>query len=188
MTRIIIIIAMILMSLSAYAIEPPSPPRDVFIRGEITDEMAFAVVDRIRLFNLLDNSEITLHISSGGGSVYAGLMIYDAMQGSVAHIKTSCEGFCASMSALLLALGDTRESSSNATIMFHELSLQTAGKLTDGKRDMLEGQRLQNLMNKLLAARTGLFVAFIADMISYDHYFSPSDAKKLNIIDTVKEK
>jgi ATP-dependent Clp protease protease subunit len=164
------------------------PKREILILGGINDAAAFSVVNQIRLLNAQGDSEITIRITSPGGSVYSGLQIYDAMKESNAPIKTVCEGYCMSMAAILLAAGDTREVGQNTTIMLHGISMGSdGGKLTEVENNLAEGQRLQEIIDNILSKHSHLSVEEVVDMESYDHYMSPVEAKELGLIDTIRK-
>ena len=195
MTKALIVLSMFFMMIAAAIISIPATaepklvlqmPRDVYIFGHIDDLMADTVSNKLRMLNELSNEEIVLHIKSFGGSVYAGLQIYDAMMESKAKIKTVCEGYCMSMAAILLAVGDTREASKNTTIMFHEVGFGAQGKLTEVKQQVGEAERLQDVIDLAIQERTGLSIADIKALESYDNYISAQQAKEMNIIDTIK--
>ncbi len=194
----LLFIAALLSSTSANAqtltlIEPPqqslSPAsRDVYIKGEIDQRMAFDIERRLNDLNSASSAEITVHITSPGGSVYAGLEILDAMMEGASPIHTVCEGYCMSMAATLLASGDVRESTENASIMFHQLSTKTQGKIDEIKADLVDADRLQLLMDKQISKRSGMTINEVKKMESYDHFMSPEEAKKLNLIDKIRGK
>lgn len=158
---------------------------DVYIRGEISQNTAFSVDELIRRLNDLGASEIKVHITSPGGSVYAGLQIYDSMSSSNAKIRTICEGYCMSMAAFLLAAGDIREAYPSASIMFHQVASETHGHIFEMKADIAEAERLQGVMDEITHKHTGLSLSAIQKMESYDHYMDPKEALSLGIIDKI---
>ena len=162
--------------------------RDVYIKGVIDQRMAFDIERRLNDLNASSNAEIVVHITSPGGSVYAGLEILDAMLEGASPIHTVCEGYCMSMAATLLASGDVRESTENASIMFHQLSTKTQGKIDEIKADLVDADRLQLLMDKQISVRSGMTINDVKKMESYDHFMSPEEAKKLNLIDKIRGK
>lgn len=163
----------------------PFSSGDIYLHGEITDEMALSIGSAIKQLNDEDVSEITIHISSPGGSVYAGLQIYDYMHESKAKIRTSCEGFCMSMGAYLLSFGDIRQSSAHATIMYHQISTSAQGTIKGITEDLAEAQRLQDVVNDILKTRSGLSTNQINIIESHDNYMSPEQAKTLGLIDNI---
>lgn len=163
----------------------PHPTRDIYLRGEITEPMAFKIGEEIAGLNASGNEEITLHITSLGGEVYAGLQIYDYMMESKTPIRVSCEGYCMSMAAYLLASAKIRQSDPHATIMFHQIMTESKGHINEVIMDLLEAQRLQAEVNTIVSKRTGLSKEALDDIESYDDYMSPQECKKLNLIDIV---
>ncbi len=170
--------------------ESLQPPilRDIYLRGPIDMPMAFFIGKQIEMYNLEGNREITIHITSPGGEVYAGLQIYDYMVESKAPIRTSCEGMCMSMAAYLLSSGTTRQSSAHATIMFHQVGAATQGKINEMLGDIKEAQRLQNTLNDILSKRSGLSVEQLNKLEDHDNFMSPEEAKRLNLIDNITGK
>ena len=159
--------------------------RDIYLRGEINEAMAFKIGEEIASLNASGDSEITLHITSPGGEVYAGLMIYDYMMESKAPIRTSCEGYCMSMGAYLLASGTTRQSSAHATIMLHQVGSRVEGKINEMLEELSESQRLQGVLNEILSKRSGLTTTQLDKIEDHDNFMTPEEAKTLNLIDVV---
>jgi ATP-dependent Clp protease protease subunit len=163
------------------------PPihRDIYLHGEVNDALALAIGAAIQEYNEQGSQEIVMHISSYGGSVYAGLQIYDYMHSSKAPIKTICEGSCMSMAAYLLSWGNTRQAYPNATIMFHQVHTQAQGSLHDVRDGVLEAQRLQDRMNTITMLHSGLEKNTLIALESFDDFMSPEIAKKYGLIDTI---
>lgn len=167
---------------------PTAPAaRTVYLTGEIDEGSALVLIRQLQELDAeAPGKTIDLHITSPGGSVYAGLAIYDAMQALSSPVKTICDGYCMSMGAFLLIVGNYREASENATVMVHQLSsgFNTA-KLADLTNELAEAARLQNIMDDLLAQHSGLSKKKIQELESYDHYLSAKQAKQLGFIDNV---
>lgn len=163
----------------------PFISKDIYLHGEISDEMALGVGGAIKQLNAEGVDEIIMHITSPGGEVYAGLQIYDYMHQSKAKIRTICEGYCMSMAAYLLTLGDTRQASAHSTIMFHQVSTEIKGKLYELSVELCETQRLQNTINELVKSRSGMSINDLNAMEKYDHYMTPQEVKNLNLIDNI---
>ena len=199
--KYVLVILTLLLSSTAIAQEPPqielpkfllAPTpihpltRDIYIQDVIDMPLAFSIRDQLQDLNEASAKEITVHVSSPGGSVLAGLAIYDYLTEGRSPIKTICEGYCMSMAATLLMAGDVREATENATIMFHTLASESKGHLQDMKADLAESERLQMLIDTIIHARSGLPLDTIRAMESYDHYMSPQEAKTLNLIDKIR--
>jgi ATP-dependent Clp protease protease subunit len=163
----------------------PTLHRDIYLRGEINEAMAFKIREEIAELNEQGTEEITLHITSPGGEVYAGIQIYDYMMESKSPIRTSCEGMCMSMAAYLLASGTTRQSSAHASIMFHQVSSESKGHINEMLADIAETQRLQNTLNEMVGKRSGLTGEQLNKLEDHDNFISPQEAKSLNLIDTI---
>lgn len=159
---------------------------DVYIRGEITDNTAMFVGEQIKSLNNNGVNEIVLHITSPGGSVYAGLQIYDYMRLSHAQIRTSCEGYCMSMGAYLLSWGTIRQSDEHATIMLHQVGSSFQGKLNEITNDLNETRRLQSVLNNITKEHSGISIQNLNEIEAFDNFMTPKQAKELNLIDAVK--
>lgn len=173
----------IVLSLPAYAQTIES--RDIYLNGAIDDELAATVTQQIRTLNSQSHEEITLHITSYGGSVYSGLQIYDAIQASQSPIKTICEGYCMSMGAIILQAGYTRESQPNATILVHGVSMGAKGKIQECENELSEGKRLQALIDSILIFHTHKNAQEVQALEAYDHYMSPNEALSAGLIDRI---
>lgn len=163
----------------------PIPAKEIYLRGEVTMGGALRIADQIKEYNTAGANEIVIYITSPGGDVYAGLVIYDAMEQSKAKIRTVCQGYCMSMAATILASGDIRQANASATIMFHELSTTISGKVKDMQQELDEAARLQEVINQRLSQHTKLPVETIRKILSYDHFMSPEEAQTLHLIDEV---
>ncbi len=163
--------------------------RVIRLTGPITDEVATAVTAMMQLLNdIAPDQDIELRINSPGGSVTAGLAIYDAMKNLNCDVKTVCEGECASMAAVLLACGTPgkRFAMPSSTIMVHSISLSKfAGTVHDMKIEMSEVNRLETVLEDLLEQYTGLPEDKIKELMNRDHFMSAEDAKSFHLIDSV---
>ncbi len=162
--------------------------RIVFIDGEINDLNADLVVAQI-LFLESENPEkdISIYINSPGGSVTAGLAIYDTMQYVKCDIQTICMGQAASMGAILLAGGTKgkRYALPSSRVMIHQPFGGVQGQESDIARQAKEIQRLKSLSVKYLAEQTGKSEKEIARDIERDFYLSAEDALSYGIVDHV---
>jgi ATP-dependent Clp protease protease subunit len=165
--------------------------RVVFIVGPVEDYMANLVVAQL-LFLESDNpdKDVALYINSPGGSVSAGLAIYDTMQFIKPDVSTICVGLAASMGALLLAGGAAgkRHSLSNSKIMIHQPSGGFEGQASDidiHARDVME---TKDRLNRILARHTGQSVERVKADSDRDNFMSAEAAKAYGLIDKVLEK
>ncbi|WP_414583052.1 ATP-dependent Clp endopeptidase proteolytic subunit ClpP [Scytonema sp. PCC 10023] len=162
--------------------------RIVFLKSEVTDETANLIVAQL-LFLDADDSErdITLYINSPGGSVTAGMAVYDAMNQIRCDVCTVCVGFAASMGAFLLSSGTQgkRYALPNARIMIHQPSGGAQGVASDIEVAARELLRTKETINKILAANTGQPLEKIQRDSDRDFFMSAEEAKAYGLIDGV---
>ena len=162
--------------------------RVVFIVGPVEDYMANVVVAQL-LYLESENPEKDIHIyiNSPGGSVTAGLSIYDTMQFISCDVSTICVGQAASMGALLLGGGtsDKRFALPHSRIMVHQPSAGFQGQATDIDIHAKEVLELKHRLNKIMAKHTGQKVAKIEKDLERDNFMSSSDAVSYGLIDSV---
>ena len=162
--------------------------RIIFLGTPINDDVANIVIAQL-LFLEADNPErdINLYINSPGGSVSAGMAIYDTMQFLNAPIRTICMGMAASMGAFLLAAGSTGKRSAlpHARIMIHQPSGGAQGTAADIEIQAREILYLRSKMNELMAKHTGRSVEQIERDVDRDRFMSAEEAKDYGIIDNV---
>ena len=165
--------------------------RIVFLNGEVNDESANLVIAQL-LFLESENPEkdIALYINSPGGSVYAGLGIYDTMQFIKPDVQTICVGMAASMGAFLLAAGakGKRASLPHSRIMIHQPSGGSRGMASDIQIQAREIQDLKGILNEILAERTGQDIETITSDTDRDNYMSPQEALSYGLIDKIYDK
>jgi len=165
--------------------------RVVFLVGEVNDQTANLVVAQL-LFLESENpdKEISLYINSPGGSVTAGMAIYDTMQFIKPEVSTMCLGFAASMGAFLLAAGakGKRFSLPNSKIMIHQVLGGARGQATDIEIHARDILRTKEQMNRILAERTGQDYDKIKNDTERDYFMTAAEAKDYGLIDTVIEK
>lgn len=162
--------------------------RVIFLGTEITDDVANVVVAQLLFLEADDpDHDIHLYINSPGGSITAGLAIYDTMQFVRPHISTTCIGQAASMAAWLLAAGEAgkRVALSNARIMVHQPMGGARGQASDIDIQAKEILSLRERMNDILAERTGQDIATISSDTERDYYMSADEAKQYGIVDRV---
>jgi len=165
--------------------------RVVFIVGPIEDQVANVVVAQL-LFLESDNADkdIHLYINSPGGSVTAGLAIYDTMQFINCDVSTICIGQAASMGALLLGGGANgkRFALPHSRIMLHQPSAGYQGQVTDIDIHAKEVMELKRRLNVIMALHTGQTVEQIEKDLERDNFMSSKAAVKYGLIDSVLEK
>ena len=162
--------------------------RVVFLVGEVNDQTANLVVAQL-LFLESENpdKDISFYINSPGGSVSAGLAIYDTMQFVKPSVSTLCMGMAASMGSFLLMAGapGKRFALPNSKIMIHQPSGGAQGQATDIEIHAREIIRTRHQLNKIYADRTGQPVEKIALDMERDRYMSADEAKDYGLVDRV---
>ena len=162
--------------------------RIIFIGGPIDDDIANSVVAQMLFLEGDDpDKDINLYINSPGGSVSAGLAIYDTMQYIKCEVSTICIGLAASMGAFLLAAGakGKRKALPNAEIMIHQVSGGAQGQATDINIQAEQILKLKKRLNDILAARTGQTIERVTQDTERDNYMSAEAARAYGLIDEV---
>ena len=161
--------------------------RIVFITGEINDDLANLVISELLYLDSISHDDIYLYINSPGGSVTAGLAIYDTINYVKSDVSTVGLGLCASMAAVLLASGTRgkRLSLPNAEIMIHQVLGGAEGMASDIKIHAERILEIKNKMNNILAKLTNQTVSKINKDTDRDYYMNPKDALKYGIIDKI---
>lgn len=162
--------------------------RIIFLGGPIDDNVANLVMAQLLFLESEDSTkDIQMYINSPGGSVSAGLAIYDTMNHVKPNISTICMGMAASMGAFLLAGGEKgkRFALPNARIMLHQVMGGAEGQATDIEIQAKEILRLKKQMNEILAKNTGQKFEKIEQDTERDYWFSPEEANKYGLIDKV---
>lgn len=162
--------------------------RVIFFVGPVNDQSANLVVAQL-LFLESENpdKDISLYINSPGGSVYAGMAIYDTMQFVKPAVSTLCTGLAASMGAFLLAAGEKgkRYALPNSRIMIHQPSGGAQGQASDIQIQAKEILSLRERLNGILAERTGQSIERIAQDTERDNFMSTDEAQAYGLIDKV---
>jgi ATP-dependent Clp protease protease subunit len=164
--------------------------RIVFIGDEVTDEMANLVVAQLLFLQSEDaTKDVSVYVNSPGGSVTAGLAIYDTMQFLKCDVATYCIGQAASMGAVLLAAGapGKRHALPGARIMIHQPWGGAQGTASDLSIQAQEILRLKEYLNGLLAKHTGKSVEEIAKDTDRDFFMSAEEAAAYGLVDDVLE-
>ncbi len=162
--------------------------RIIFLGSEINDQVANLVIAQLLFLEAEDpDKDIRLYINSPGGSVSAGLAIYDTMQYLKADVATICVGLAASMGAVLLAAGTKGKRSAlpNSEIMIHQPMGGTQGQAADIEIHAKHILKVREDLNKILAERTGQPLAKIAQDTDRDNFMTAAEAKKYGLVDEV---
>lgn len=162
--------------------------RVIFLVGPVNDQSANLIVAQL-LFLESENpdKDVALYINSPGGSVYAGMAIYDTMHFIKPEVSTLCTGLAASMGAFLLAAGNKgkRFSLPNSRIMIHQPSGGAQGQASDIQIQAREILDLRERLNSMLAKNTGQTIDRIAVDTERDNFMSADDAVSYGLIDKV---
>ena len=162
--------------------------RIIFVGTPIDDQIAnLTIAQLLHLESDDPDKEISIYINSPGGSVYAGLAIYDTMQFIKPDVQTICVGIAMSMGALLLAGGapGKRMSLPNSKILIHQVSSGFSGQATDIEIHAREILSLRGKLDEIIAKHTGQEIEKIAKDTERDFFMSADEAKEYGIIDQV---
>lgn len=164
--------------------------RIIFLSEEVNDSIANAIVAYLLYLDSDDNTKpIYLYINSPGGSVTAGMAIYDTMQHIKSEVITICVGLAASMGAFLLAAGSSgkRLALPHARIMIHQPLGGARGQATDIEIEAREVVRIKQALNEMLAKHTGKSLEVIERDTDRDYFMSAQEAMEYGLIDKVIE-
>ena len=162
--------------------------RIIFLGEEVNDATASLFVSQLLFLEAKDpDKDIQLYINSPGGSVTAGMAIYDTMQYIKCDVSTICVGLAASMGAFLLSSGTKgkRIALPNAEIMIHQPSAGTQGKVTDMESDVEHFLKIKQRLNKILAENTGKTPEQVKLDSERDHWMSADEAQEYGLVDKV---
>jgi ATP-dependent Clp protease protease subunit len=165
--------------------------RIIFLQGEVSDESASVLVAQMLYLQFeKSNEDIHLYINSPGGSVTAGLSIYDTMQHVTCDVATYCIGQAASMGAVLLAAGakNKRNALPHARIMIHQPLGGMRGTTTEILIRLKENQRLKKVLNEILVKHTGKTYDMVESDTDRDRFMSSEEAREYGLIDNVIER
>ena len=162
--------------------------RIIFLHEEVNDVSAGLIVSQLLFLEAEDpGKDIQLYINSPGGSVTAGMAIYDTMQYIKADVSTICVGMAASMGAFLLAAGapGKRFALPNSEIMIHQPSGGAQGQVSDIKIHAERIIAIRSKMNEMLAQMTGKPLSIVEADTERDHFMTAEEAKEYGLIDAI---
>jgi len=165
--------------------------RIIFLGGPITDQVANAVIAQLLFLQHEDSKkEISVYVNSPGGSVTAGMAIYDTMQFVKPDVSTMCVGMAASMGAVLLAAGKKgrRFALPNSEILLHQVMGGVEGQATEVEITARQILKIKDRLNHVLAKHTGQTVQKIEKDTDRDFYLTPEEALKYGLIDDIVKK
>lgn len=163
--------------------------RMIFLWGEVSDKSAEEIVKKLIFLDTHKKQDIKLLINSPGGSVTAGMAIYDAMQNIKSDVSTICMGLAASMGALLLAAGTAKKRFAwpHSRILIHQPMIggQIVAPASDIKIQAEEMMRTKAMLNDILVSHTGQPLEKVQKDTDRDYFMSAEDAVKYGMIDKV---
>lgn len=164
--------------------------RIIMLSGEINDVNASIIVSELLYLDSINNNDISIYINSPGGSVTAGMSIYDTMNFIKSDVSTICVGMAASMAAFLLSSGTKgkRYCLPNSEVMIHQPLGGCEGQATEIKIAAERILKLKEKMNKLLAINTGQKIKKVSKDTERDHFLSADEALSYGIVDEVLKK
>ena len=165
--------------------------RIIFLSEEVNDTTASLIVAQMLYLEAQDpDKDIQFYINSPGGSVTAGMAIYDTMRYIKCDVATICVGMAASMGAFLLSAGTKgkRMALPNAEIMIHQPSAGTQGQITDMAIHMKRLQTIKERMNRILAENTGRSVEEVTEACERDNFMTAEEAQTFGLVDRVLDR
>ncbi len=165
--------------------------RIIFLSEEVNDTTASLIVAQLLYLEAQDpDKDIQFYINSPGGSVTAGMAIYDTMQYIKCDVATICVGMAASMGAFLLSAGTKgkRLALPNAEIMIHQPSAGTQGQITDMAIHMKRLQTIKERMNRILAENTGKSIEEVTAACERDNFMTAQEALEFGLVDRVLDR
>ncbi len=165
--------------------------RIIFLSEEVNDTTASLIVAQLLYLEAQDpDKDIQFYINSPGGSVTAGMAIYDTMQYIKCDVATICVGMAASMGAFLLSAGTKgkRMALPNAEIMIHQPSAGTQGQITDMAIHLRRLETIKKRLNQILADNTGKSIEVITDACERDNFMTSQEALESGLIDRVLDR
>lgn len=161
--------------------------RIIILNGEIDDNISNSIVAQLLYLDSLNNNDISIYINSPGGSITAGMAIYDTMNFIKSDVSTICVGMCASMAAFLLSSGTKgkRYSLPNGEVMIHQPLGGAHGQATEIKIAAERILKLKEKLNKILANNTNQDIKKIEQDTERDYFLDSKDALTYGIIDKI---
>ena len=164
--------------------------RIILLSGEITDSTANSIIAQILFLDSLNNNDINIYINSPGGSVSAGMAIYDTMNYVKSDVSTICLGMAASMGAFLLSSGKKgkRFALPNSEIMIHQPLGGVEGQATEIKIVAEHILKTKRKLNQILSKNTGQTIKKIENDTERDHFLDANEALNYGIVDKILQK
>lgn len=158
--------------------------RRIELDGAVKKETVDKLITEIEILDSLAPGEpITLMIDSGGGSVYDGLRLYNAMKSSKSPVHTFVNGRAASMAAIILIAGDVRMATAESRVLIHQVAGGTRGKVENMEHDINHASTLQDDLFEIIAENTGLSLQDIRRIAANDVYYDGEESIQLGFVD-----
>ncbi len=164
--------------------------RIIILSGEIDDNMSNSIVAQLLYLDGMNHDDISIYINSPGGSITAGMAIYDTMNFITSNVSTICIGMAASMAAFLLSSGEKgmRYCLENAEVMIHQPLGGAQGQATEIKIAAERILKLKKKLNKILSENTGKSLRKVEKDTERDYFMESNEALKYGIIDKILKK
>lgn len=164
--------------------------RIIILSGEIDDNMSNSIVAQLLYLDGINHNDISIYINSPGGSITAGMAIYDTMNFITSKVSTICVGMAASMAAFLLSSGERgmRYCLENAEVMIHQPLGGAQGQATEIKIAAERILKLKRKLNKILSLNTGKSLRKIEKDTERDYFLDSKEALKYGLIDEILDK
>ena len=161
--------------------------RIILLSGEIDDNMSNIIIGELLYLDSLNHNDISIYINSPGGSVTAGMAIYDTMNFIKSDVSTICIGMCASMAAFLLSSGTKgkRYALPNGEVMIHQPLGGTSGQATEIKIAAEHILKIKDKLNRILSKNTGKDIKCIELDTERDNYMSAGESLEYGLIDMI---
>lgn len=161
--------------------------RIILLSGEIDDNMSNIIIGELLYLDSLNHNDISIYINSPGGSVTAGMAIYDTMNFIKSDVSTICVGMCASMAAFLLSSGTKgkRYALPNGEVMIHQPLGGASGQATEIKIAAEHILKIKDKLNSILSKNTGKDIKYIELDTERDNYMSAGESLEYGLIDMI---
>jgi len=162
--------------------------RIIFIDDSIDDELANGIIAQMLYLDSISNEKINIYINTPGGSVHAGLGIYDVGMLLKSPIKTVCVGVAASMGAILMLMGEERVITKHARMMIHQPMGGAQGQASDIRITSKEIDKLQHELYQIIAERTGTPIDTVANDADRDYWMTSEEALAYGMVTKILNK
>lgn len=161
--------------------------RNLYLDQTVSDSNVSGLINDINVLNELSPEKpINIVISSPGGSVFAGMKLYNAMMNSAAPVNTVCNGMTASMAAVILSAGDRRTAMPNCSFLIHEMSGgSVSGQTTEHIKTADWYMSIENQLTKILSENSGINPSDIRKLWEYESFFNAEETLELGFVDTI---